>query len=157
MIKKRISIYLVLCLTLLVVVSGCVTEKNEPEWYLKTGDALPEFTVTTIDGQRISSADSYEAGMVIVFFNTTCRDCQRDLPEIQKQYEANLELPEPERDIYICIAREEGADDIERYWTENHLTLPVSPQPDRTVYSLFASIGIPRIFYAKDGRILRSE
>lgn len=157
MIKKRISIYLVLCLTLLVAVSGCVTEKDEPEWYLKTGDALPEFTVTTIDGQRISSADSYEAGMVIVFFNTTCRDCQRDLPEIQKQYEANLELPEPERDIYICIAREEGADDIERYWTENHLTLPVSPQPDRTVYSLFASIGIPRIFYAKDGRILRSE
>lgn len=157
MIKKRISIYLVLCLTLLVAVSGCVTEKDEPEWYLKTGDALPEFAVTTIDGQRISSADSYEAGMVIVFFNTTCRDCQRDLPEIQKQYEANLELPEPERDIYICIAREEGADDIERYWTENHLTLPVSPQPDRTVYSLFASIGIPRIFYAKDGRILRSE
>lgn len=161
MIKKRFSLYaavcMALCLMSLAMASGCVTEKDEPEWYLKAGDALPEFTVTTIDGQRISSSDSYEAEMVIVFFNTTCPDCQRELPEIQKQYEANLELPEQERDIYICIAREEGAADIETYWTENHLTLPVSPQPDRTVYSLFASIGIPRIFYAKDGRILRHQ
>ncbi len=136
---------------------SCVGEKEEPEWVLKAGDRLPDFEVTTIDGQKVSSADSYKTNLIIVFFNTTCKDCQRELPVVQAQYEENLELPESERSQYICIAREEGAADIEQYWTDNHLTLPVSPQTDRSIYSKFASIGIPRIFYAKDGIIAKSE
>ncbi len=142
---------------LLLIMGGCVGEKEEPEWALKAGDRLPEFEVTTIDGQKISSSDSYKRTLVIVFFNTTCKDCQRELPKVQQQYEENLRRPETERSQYICIAREEGTADIERYWTENHLTLPVSPQTDRSIYSKFASIGIPRIFYAKDGIITKSE
>ena len=136
---------------------GCVGEKEEPEWYLRPGDALPAFEVMTIDGKRVSSTDSYEAEMVIVFFNTDCPDCRRELPELQKRYDENQLLPESDRDIYICIAREEGEADIVGYWEANHLTLPVSPQPDRRIYSLFASVGIPRIFYARDGKILRTE
>ncbi len=136
---------------------SCVGEKEEPEWVLKAGDRLPEFEVTTLDGERISSEDSFTRTLVIVFFNTTCRDCQREFPVVQAQYEENMMLPESERSQYICIAREEGAADIEQYWTDNHLTLPVSPQTDRSIYSKFASIGIPRIFYAKDGIITKSE
>ncbi len=136
---------------------SCVGEKEEPEWVLKAGDRLPDFEVTTIDGQKVSSADSYKTNLIIVFFNTTCKDCQRELPVVQAQYEENLELPESERSQYICIAREEGAADIEQYWTDNHLTLPVSSQTDRSIYSKFASIGIPRIYYAKDGIIDKSE
>ena len=141
---------------MLVCLTCCISEKEEPEWYLHPGDTLPQFEVMTIDGQTISSADSYSAELIIVFFNTTCPDCRRELPILQRQYEENLKLPEAEQSIYICISREEGEVDVERYWTENHLTLPVSPQPDRSIYSMFASIGIPRIFYAEDGRITNS-
>ena len=151
--KKEI---LVLFAVLLVCLSGCIGEKEEPEWYLLPGDVLPQFEVTTIDGRTVGSADSYSAELIIVFFNTTCPDCRKELPVLQRQYEENLKLPEGERSIYICISREEGAADVERYWTENNLTLPVSPQRDRRIYSMFASIGIPRIFFAKDGLITDS-
>ena len=146
-----------LFIALIVCLAGCIGEKEEPEWYLHYGDALPQFEVTTIEGRTVCSADSYNAPMVIVFFNTTCPDCQKELPIIQEQYEENLKFPESDQSIYICISREEGAADVERYWTENNLTLPVSPQTDRRIYSMFASIGIPRIFYAKDGKIIRTE
>ena len=142
---------------LLVSLSSCIGEKEEPEWYLQAGEALPQFEVTTIKGEKVGSADSDKAELIIVFFNTTCPDCQRELPILQKQYDENLKLPKAEQSIYICISREEGASDIERYWSENHLTLPVTAQTDRRIYSMFASIGIPRIFYAKDGIILKSE
>ena len=155
--KKTATFICVVMGLLLSAGFGCVGEKEEPEWYLRPGDALPAFEVATIDGKRISSADSYEAEMVIVFFNTDCPDCRRELPEIQKRYDENQMLPESDRDIYICIAREEGEADIVGYWEANHLTLPVSPQPDRYIYSLFASVGIPRVFYARDGKILRTE
>ncbi|MDE6521392.1 MAG: redoxin domain-containing protein [Muribaculaceae bacterium] len=142
---------------LVLLMAGCVGEKEEPEWYLQPGDALPQFEVTTIEGEKVGSADSYKAELIIVFFNTTCPDCQRELPILQRQYEYNLSLPESERSQYICISREEGAADVEQYWSENHLTLPVSAQDDRNIYSKFASIGIPRIFYAKDGIITKSN
>ncbi len=144
-------------IAIMLMMGSCVGEKEEPEWYLKAGDQLPEFEVTTLDGQKVSSADSYEHTLVIVFFNTTCKDCQLELPVVEAQYKDNMKLPEGERRQYICISREEGAADIEQYWTENHLTLPVSAQNDRSIYSKFASIGIPRIFYAKDGIIIKSE
>lgn len=143
--------------TFILCITSCVTEKEEPEWFLQPGDKLPQFEVTTIDGRKVVSADSYSHELVIVFFNTTCPDCQKELPILQKQYEDNLRLPENERLQYICISREEGADEIEQYWSENHLSLPVSAQNDRKLYSKFASVGIPRIFYAKDGFITKSE
>lgn len=152
--KKKI---MWLCASLIVCLTSCITDKDEPEWYLKAGDALPQFEVTTIAGEKVTSADSYSAELVIIFFNTTCPDCQKELPILQKRYEENLRLPEYERSQYICISREEGVADIEQYWKENHLTLPVSAQTNRSVYSKFASIGIPRIFYARDGIITKSE
>ncbi len=139
-----------------ICLAGCIGEKEEPEWALQPGAPLPRFDVRTLDGQMISSSDSYSTGMIIVFFNTACGDCRRELPLLQKQYEADMQQPEGERSIYVCISREEGAEDVERYWAENHLTLPVSAQTDRTLYSQFASSGIPRIFYAQDGIITRS-
>ena len=142
---------------ILMLMAGCVGEKEEPEWYLHPGDALPHFEVVTLNGQEVSSSTSYDSTLIIVFFNTTCPDCQRELPILQKQYEDNLRLPEEDRSQYICISREEGAADVEQYWIENHLTIPVSAQNDRYIYSKFASIGIPRIFYAKDGLIIKSE
>ena len=145
-----------LFIAIIVCLTGCIGEKEEPEWYLLPGDVLPQFEVTTIDGRNVGSADSYSAELIIVFFNTTCPDCRKELPVLQRQYEENLKLPEAERSIYLCISREEGAADVERYWTENNLTLPVSPQRDRRIYSMFASIGIPRIFFAKDGLITDS-
>lgn len=141
---------------LIAGITSCIGEKEEPEWCLHPGDALPQFEVTTTDGNKISSADSYSAELIIVFFNTTCPDCQRELPILQKQYEDRLSLPEERRPMYVCISREEGAAEVERYWTEHDLTLPVSAQTDRRIYSMFASIGIPRIFYAKDGIITNS-
>ena len=146
-----------LFIALIVCISGCIGEKDEPEWHLQPGDVLPPFEVTTIEGVKVGSADSYKAELIIVFFNTTCPDCQRELPILQRQYEENLSFPESERSQYICISREEGTADVEQYWSENHFTLPVSAQNDRNIYSKFASIGIPRIFYAKDGVITKSN
>ena len=154
MIGKKI--FHILFVVLIACLTGCIGEKEEPEWYLHPGDALPNFDVMTTDGKTVSSADSYNAPMVIVFFNTTCPDCRMELPILQLQYEENQKLPEGERSIYVCISREEGPEDVERYWKENNLTLPVSAQTDRRIYSMFASIGIPRVFYAKDGIITDS-
>lgn len=129
-----------------VILSGCITEKDEPVWSLAPGDKLPDFSVTLSDGRRWSPADAAGKVCVIVLFNTGCGDCRRELPEVQKAYDALAGEAE-----LVCIAREEDEAAVGAYWRENGLTLPYSPQPDRKIYSLFASSVIPRIYVA-DGR-----
>ena len=89
---------------------------------------------------------------MIVFFNTGCIDCQKELPVVQAVYDrCRIDYPDVE---VICISRNEGKESIEKYWRENGLSIPYSAQDDNRVYSLFASSVIPRIYiYSPDLRI----
>lgn len=56
--------------------------------------------------------------------------------------------------MFIAISREEGGEEVAAYWKENGLTIPFSARTDRTVYELFSTKGIPRIYISdKDTRI----
>lgn len=135
-------------LTALIFAGGCVTETDEPAASLVPGSEVPQFEVMLSDGSSWSTMSLRGVG-VIAFFNTGCADCRRELPELQRAYEACCERAE-----FVCIAREESGEEIAAYWEAEGLTLPYSPQSDRAVYSLFASSGIPRIYVvAPSGRI----
>ena len=124
----------------LMALAGCVTD--EPEERVAVGDPLPQFAVVLDTGETVTTELLLGRPGAIVFFNTACSDCRRELPEIQKYYESvdsgDFRL--------ICIAREENAESIADYWKTHNLTMPYSPQPDRSVFTLFASQGIPRIY-----------
>lgn len=133
--------YYILTALACLFISGCVTEP-EGGVILKVGDMMPRFEAQTLDGDVVSPQTLRGSESVIVFFNTDCPDCRRELPEIQKQ--ADTEIPLGVR--YICISREEGKEKVEAYWKENGFTMPVSPQPSRDIYSRFAKSGIPVSF-----------
>lgn len=143
---------LCLCLPLL---TSCDMGDDEQEWALPVGSALPHFIVTTDDGRTITEEDFIGRTGIIVFFNTTCSDCRRELPLLQQAYNDSLSAGSDA--LFLCIAREETAPVIREYWEREGLTLPFSPQSDRRVYNLFANLGIPRIFVtATDGRVRQS-
>lgn len=127
-------------LVAIVAASACVTEPDVDGSLLRPGDAMPQFEVTTLDGVTVTAESLRGRESVIVFFNTTCPDCRRELPAIQRQADAEPEV------YYLCISREEGEADVAAYWAEEGFTMPVSAQPDRRVYSLFATTGIPRLY-----------
>lgn len=129
---------------LFIFLSSCINDDEPEVTSLAPGDSCPEFTIEMNDGEILSSSDLKGRESVIVFFNTGCGDCRRELPEIQKAYDViqkgNLDIP------IICISREEDKESVERFWEANSLTLPYSAQTDRRVYNLFASSIIPRIY-----------
>lgn len=126
--------------------TGCVNEREEPVWSLQVGDRLPEFEITLNNGDMVTTESLRGSESVIVFFNTSCVDCRRELPELQKLYDECILQNRPIR--FICISREEGAASVAKFWEENNLTMPYSAQTDRRVYNLFASSGIPRLYEA---------
>ena len=136
---------------LMLAVSACIRDKIPEGAELGPGDRLPEFSVILDDGSVVSTGDLSGKVSVIVFFHTGCPDCQAELPVIQRIHDKFS----PEAAV-LCISREEDASDIAEYWAENGLTLPYSAQKDRTVYSLFARMGVPRVYVSSGDLVIHS-
>ena len=131
--------------------SSCIQEKEAPlrGANLKIGDKIPHFTVKMNDGSTISEGNLHGCVSLIVFFHTSCKDCQQVLPILQRFYEAYPQYP------MVCISRAENEVAVAAYWKEQGFTLPYSAQEDRTVYELFAQAGVPRIYIVDEEGVIR--
>ena len=127
--------------------SGCIKEKLEGA-DLKVGDRLPDFSVVMNDGTTVSDETLKGNISCLVFFHTTCPDCQRILPVIQEIYSMYKGVK------YALISREQAEDDVLSFWNEKSLDMAFSAQSSREVYNKFASSRIPRVYICdKDGII----
>lgn len=155
---------------LLLLFSSCVTEEDPDPLSLTPGDRCPSFTVALADGTAVSTADLAGHTTLLLFFDTTCSDCRSLLPVVQQVYTTlgsptipgagSADIPgagftpvdaevsgEPDDSrLVLAISRAQAAPAVLEYWEANSLTIPVSPQPDRTVYDLFANTLIPRVY-----------
>lgn len=150
MYRPYLRMIIIICGFLL---SSCVTEEQPDNEGVTPGDKLPTFSVVLNDGSEITTASLRGKRVLIEFFNTTCPDCRESLPLINQLYES---LKDREDVVIFAIARDERESSIALFWEENNLMLPYSPQPDRKVYELFATVGIPRIFIADREGIITS-
>lgn len=142
---------LIITLAALCTVS-CVEETGTGGKPVGIGEVIPAFTVTTMDGATVSTATLLGKPSVIVFFDTTCPDCHRQLPEIEevwRELEGSINA--------IAIAREQGSDPVRDYWSGNGLTMPVAAPGNRETFNLFdrgSKSGVPQVYVTdKEGRV----
>lgn len=117
---------------------------------VNVGDPLPTFAVVMNDGTMLTTASLRGKPSLIVFFSTTCSDCQRELPNINRRF-----LEHGSDTTFVAISREQSFADVSAYWKSHELSIPFSAQSDRYVYSLFARVGIPRIYISDANGIVR--
>lgn len=143
--KKVVQIFLFLLLA-----AGCVKEEQKGA-DLKVGDIIPDFEVVMSDGRLVTDDDLKENVSVVMFFHTSCKDCQQALPIMQRIYD---EYASESLQI-VLISRGEDKESICTYWNENCLKMPYSAQNDKRVYRKFAATRIPRIYVNEKGGIIR--
>lgn len=56
----------------------------------------------------------------------------------------------------MCISRAQSGNDVAAYWQAQGLDMPYSAQTDRSVYALFATAGIPRVYVSDNNGIVRA-
>ena len=140
---------LLLLLTMLCLLQGgcsIVGDDDEVEERVVVGDRVPEFAVSVVaDGATTIFSTAHLTGeTVIVFFHTSCSDCQRELPELNAYYLQHRDEPGFQM---VAISRGEGAETVAPFWAEHGLQIPYSAQTDRSIYDLFASSIIPRVYF----------
>lgn len=136
-------------------VAGCIADDEEEDVAggIKVGEEVPDFSVTMNDGRIVGKDSLRGKPSCIVFFNTSCEDCRNELPVLERIYgmygvggAVN----------FVPVSREQDKESVGQYWASNGFTMPYSAQTDRTVYNLFASSGIPRIYISDAGLQVRA-
>ena len=74
--------------SLILICTACIRDNSEEGTFiLKSGDKLPAFSITLNNGLEVTNEEFRGKVSLIVFFNTGCPDCRKELPVIQEVYE----------------------------------------------------------------------
>ena len=133
-----------------LILSSCIKEKRGEE--LAVGDRLPDFEVVMNDGSVVNDEILSDGVSVVMFFHTSCPDCQQALPLIQQLYSKYSS----QGIRFALISREEDDSTVSSYWKENAFTMPYSAQSTREIYNLFAQTRVPRIYISEKGGIIKA-
>lgn len=143
-----------LCLLVMILLfTGCVKDEPVDEWSLAAGDALPEFSIVSLEGWVIDQNSFAGKRGVVVFFSTTCGDCIREMPLLEAEYKKCAGSEEVE---IICISRDDDVEAVREFVEEYNITMPTAVDDGRRVYSKFAKSGVPRVFVVENGIIVES-
>lgn len=131
-------------------------ERFSKTTFVKVGDKVPEFSLTTIDGQTITFPHPENNKVIVInFFATWCGPCLMELPHIEQLWK---ELKDDKRFQLVVIGREETNESVETFRSENNFTFPIAADPEGKIFALFAERLIPRtIIISPNGSVVLSK
>ena len=122
--------------------------------FVKVGDTVPAFSVTTIDGDVISAPLPGKV-VLINFFATWCGPCQMELPHIERIWS---NLRNDDRFRLVVVGREETVKSVRAFRQQHEFSFPIAADSERKVYSLFAKESIPRtVLVSPQGQVVYSK
>ena len=131
---------------------------NGPE----LGMRAPDFTLQTIDGERVTLSELQGKIVMVHFWRSECGACRNEMPHIQAVSE---EWPDEEL-VVLAISVRESAETIQSFAESHGLTFPVLLDSDGMVDELYEPPAFPTTFFVdaegvirkvKDGRFKNPE
>jgi cytochrome c biogenesis protein CcmG/thiol:disulfide interchange protein DsbE len=114
----------------------------------QVGHPAPDFTLTTIEGERISLEDLRGQAVLINFWATWCGPCAAEMPDIQDVYEAYAE------DGFVVLAIDDAESEriVQAYVDDLGLTFPIAIDVARDVQLSYQVRAMPTSYFIdKDG------
>lgn len=140
---------------LLLIPMLLIAQQEDKSTYTKTGQAVPSFKVTTLDGKAFDIEQMKGKVILINFFATWCGPCMSEMPRVEKEI---WEKYKGNNLIVLAIGREHSAEELVKFNKEKGFTFLIAPDPKREVYSKFAKESIPRNYIIdKNGKIALQE
>jgi cytochrome c biogenesis protein CcmG/thiol:disulfide interchange protein DsbE len=138
--------------------SGTQASRGE---LLASGDALledlgraPDFTLRTLQGDRIRLTEALERGPVILdFWATWCRPCRQALPQLQALYERYREAGLTVLAVSVDDPRSQPK--IAPFARSQELTFPILTDGEKRAGRLYRITAVPTTFLiSPEGRIV---
>lgn len=133
---------------------GCIEDPNptyEQTTRVRIGDLAPDFTIETLDNQRLTLSSLRDKIVLITFFSSVCPDCHDQFEYINSR----ITTFDESKFIFLPISRGEQSAVTENFRRENGYTFDIGLDPNRTIYDLYATQYVPRNYLiGHDGRVI---
>jgi len=124
-----------------------------PSWSTEVGEPLPDFAIQTFDGKNASRATLEGKPALLIFWNTWCPNCMRELPEINRL--AEQFGPRGLTVLAINTAINDSETKARVYWKKSEYVFPSGFDYDFEVGQAFRVLGVPTVFLVDSKGVVR--
>lgn len=108
---------------------------------VRVGDMAPNFIAHTSSSEIIELEKCRGEVVVVIFVSLSCADCKALLDNLNEQI---IKLENEAR--VIAIARDSTNEQVEAYLDGNGYSINIAGDPQRAIYSLYATTYVPRCY-----------
>ena len=128
----------------LLVVLCLLTVLAWPAWAIEVGDPMPDFGVKTFDGARASRESLRGKPLILIFWNTWCPKCMKELPEVKRLHEVfgskGLDV------LAVNTAMNDNEARARAYWKEQGYAFPGAFDRYFETGQAFGVFSVPTVF-----------
>ncbi|EWG08544.1 thiol-disulfide oxidoreductase ResA [Cytobacillus firmus] len=151
--RKRLVIRSVILLLLFGAVgytlyANFTKDKN----VIAEGTAAPDFSLETLDGERMKLSDLRGKGVFLNFWGTWCKPCEKEMPYMENQYK---KLKDKGVEI-LAVNIDESDFSVSTFVKRHNLTFPILMDRGSIVTELYNIGPIPTtILIDKNGKVVK--
>ncbi len=118
----------------------------------KEGEAIPDFTLSTLDGRQVRLSDLRGSPVLINFWATWCGPCKQEMPLIVEQY--NWNKGRGLRVLAIDTLANDNVDDMRAFAKQFNMNFDVLVDKTDAVAGGWNVMGLPTTFFVKSDGIV---
>ena len=116
------------------------------------GAPAPDFSLETVDGQRVTLSDLQGKVVAVNFWATWCAPCRLEMPDLEARAEQF-----PDRLSVLGVNFAETAEEVEAFRKEVGIEFPLLLDPKADVQRLYRVLGYPTTFFVDEEGTIRYQ
>ncbi|MCC0562678.1 thiol-disulfide oxidoreductase ResA [Brevibacillus borstelensis] len=117
---------------------------------VKVGKEAPNFSLEQLNGPAVTLSDFRGKGVILNFWGTWCEPCKKEMPDLQKQYEAYKDKGL----LILGVNIGESPVTVEPFTKQFGITFPILMDKQSEITKLYRIVPIPSTFFIDpDGKV----
>ena len=130
-----------------------LTVSASPGWGVEVGEPVPDFVVQTFDGGSLSRSTLGGKPMMLIFWNTWCTVCMKELPKINRL--AERFGPKEAAILAVNTGLNDSESKARAYWKKHGYVFPVGFDHSFEIGKAFKVRGVPTVFLVDSKGVVR--